>query len=49
LVLITVSNSNLYLKIDYVRSLEAGRRAAKYVIHRWPKMFPDVTLDPVSL
>lgn len=34
--------------MEYVRHLEAGRKAAKYVMYRWPNTFRFKKLDSVS-
>ena len=34
--------------MDYVRHYEAGRKAAKYVMYKWPKLFRFKKLDSVS-
>eukprot|EP00731_Ephydatia_muelleri_P020486 Em0013g213a len=31
---------NRFEHMEYVRAREAGKNAAKFTIHRWPKMFP---------
>ncbi len=35
--------------MDYIKHNEAGRTAARYIMHRWPDLFKLKELDTVSL
>lgn len=34
--------------MEYVKHLEAGKKAAKYILYRWPETFMYKKLDSVS-